>query len=431
MAGPIILGDITQIALGFIDSVMVGAIHSTRLAAASLVMNVLAIPYVMGIGVTFSISPLVARSRGQGHYGRPAHILFNGFVLCGIVAFLLALLIHLNAGIVFHLGQDPVVAQLARPYLIVMGWSTLPMLLFLGLKQFSDALEYTRVGMVISLSAIPVNFCLNWILIYGHFGMPRYELLGAGIGTLISRCLVLVALLLVIVRHRVFADYRRRWTSTARLRWKTMKALIRIGIPSSLQYGMEAGAFAFSGIMIGWLGATQQAAHQIAISLATLTYHVSLGFSAAGAIRVAHAYGQKDQAALRKIGYSTLRISFLWGALCALMFILLKSRLPFLFNDEAPVVAAASVLLVIAAVFQVSDSMQAVSVGLLRGLHDVRMPTFLVVIAYWVIGLPVGYWLAFPLHLQSAGIWIGLTIGLTASATLLGFRFSRSVQKKV
>lgn len=413
-----------MIALDFMDSAMVGAIHSTRLAAASLVFTLLAIPYVWGFGMVLAISPLVARARGQGSYVRPMHVLFNGFLLCGLTTLLVAAAIQFNAGIVFHMKQDPVVARLAKPYLVVMGWSMIPMMLFLAVKQFSDALEHTRVGMVISLAAIPVNFFLNWVLIYGRFGMPRYELLGAGIGTFISRWLVLIAMLAVVLKGRWFAPYRRHLRRACTWSWRTLRELLRIGVPSALQYTMETGAFALSGLMIGWMGATQLAAHQVAISLARMTFNVSLGLSAAGAIRIAHAYGRKEHASLQKIGFANISLALGWGLLCTLFFILLKGQLPYLFNDEAPVVEVASTLLVITALFQVSDSVQAVNVGLLRGLHDVRIPTLFVGIAYWVIGLPLGYWLAFPLGLRSAGIWIGLTAGLTASALLLTIRFA-------
>jgi MATE family multidrug resistance protein len=198
---------------------------------------------------------------------------------------------------------------------------------------------------------------------------------------------------------------------------------MHIGVPTSLQYGMEVAAFAVSGIMIGWLGATSQAAHQIALNLASATFVAALGLSMGGSIRIANAYGRNELTLLRKIGISTILGGLAYGTVCAILFVIFKRYLPLLFTNNAEVAAVASALLVFAAIFQISDATQAIGVGLLRGIKDVKVPTIFVAIAYWLIGIPVGYILSFKLNMGAPGIWLGFVTGLTASSILLNTRF--------
>lgn len=423
IAGPIIIGNVSQIGLGLIDSAMIGAIDYRQLAASSLVINVLGIPQVLGIGITMAISPLVAMANGKNDVETASRVAYNGVLLSTLVACIIAIGLVASQNILHHLGQDPEVAAFAKDYFIIMSWSLIPMLVFIGIKQFSDALEFTRTAMVLSLISLPLNAFLNWIFIYGKFGVPRLELYGAGIATFITRVIIAVVLIIIILSHKTFRPYIQARHAAWRFSRKMWKELLRIGIPSSLQYGMEAGAFAVSGIMIGWLGATAQAAHQIALNLASATFMAALGLSLAGSIRVANAYGRNDKPALRRIGTSTIAGGLAYGTFCALMFIILQKQLPELFTNNAAVATLASGLLVFAALFQISDATQAIGVGLLRGITDVKMPTLLVALAYWIIGIPLGYVLAFVLKLEAAGIWLGFVAGLTVSSLLLNSRF--------
>lgn len=431
IAVPIILGNMTQMILGIIDIAMVGQINSTQLAAASLVNNVLAVPFTLGIGATMAISPLVAISAGREDTKGASHFLFNGVFLCTILALIIGVSVHLGSDVLFFLGQDEAVVDAAYNYLIVMGYSTVPMLMFLALKQFTDGLEYTRVAMTLSLLSIPINIGLNYLLIFGKLGLPRLELYGAGIGTFLTRGIILVAMIYVVMKSAKFNRYVELRAETWKLNMKSWRELLEIGVPSSMQYAMETGAFAFSGIMVGWLGAVHLASHQIALSIASLTFMVSLGLSAAGSIRISNAYGRNDIPLIRKVGFSTLWASVLYGVICGLFFVLFRHQLPILFNDEPLVITIASGLLLWAAVFQISDSVQAIGVGLLRGIKDVKMPTVFVAIAYWMLGIPAGYYLAFVKGYESMGVWIGFVIGLTCSATFLTIRFNRVTLKLV
>src|SRR5690242_3307862 len=423
LAGPIILGEVSQMMLGIIDTAMVGAVSYKQLAAAALVMSVVNIPFVFGIGITISVSQMVSMAHGRRDGRLVSHYLYNGFWLCAFSAIAISFVIELSRNIVFHLDQDPEVARLALPYLQIMGWSVIPMILFLALKQFTDGLEFTKTAMILSLGALPLNAFLNWLFIYGNWGMPRLKLMGAGWSTLFTRIFIFLVLGLIILYHHTFRRYIVIRSRVWQLRWKTFKELLHIGIPSSFQISMEAGAFAVSGILIGTLGAVQQAAHQIALSCASLTFMVSMGLSQAGSIRTSNSFGRNERTLIRIIGKSTLYIALIYGTLCAIIFILFRNKLPLIFNSNGHVVPMAAYLLLFAALFQISDSTQAVSAGLLRGIKDVKVPTIFIAIAYWVVGIPVGCLLAFYFNMGAAGIWTGFIAGLTFSAGFLTFRF--------
>ncbi len=237
------------------------------------------------------------------------------------------------------------------------------------------SIEKTRTAMVISLVALPVNIGINWLLIFGNLGFPELGLPGAGWGTLITRTLMFLTLGGVILYHPLFRRYimvrRNQW----KLRLATIRELLHIGIPSGLQVGMEGGAFALSGIIIGTLGATEQAAHQIALSCASFTFMVSLGLSQGSSIRVSNAFGTLNRDKIINIGKSTLITALAYGVFCAILFIACRNILPRAFNEDVSVVKMASLLLVLAAMFQISDATQVIGAGLMRGIKDVKIPT--------------------------------------------------------
>ncbi|MHA4738726.1 MATE family efflux transporter [Dyadobacter sp. MSC1_007] len=429
LAFPIIIGELAQMALHLIDSAMVGAISYKQLAAAALVINAMNIPFVIGIGMTISVSQMVSLANGRRDAQLVSHYLFNGFCLCALTALAISMTLIFGKDLLHNLGQDPEVVELAIPFMRLMGLSIIPMLLFMTLKQFADGLEHTRTAMIFSLAGMPVNILLNWLLIYGNWGFPRLELEGAGWATLITRTCMFLALGFVVLRHKTFEKYiavgRNQWHFKA----QTWRELLHIGIPSSLQIGMEAGAFAVSGIIIGTLGAVAQAAHQIALSSASLTFMVSMGLAQAGSIRVSNALGRGDWTKIFVIGKSTLLTALIYGTICALAFAVFRYQLPKAFNDNAEVLALAALLLLFAAVFQISDSTQAIGAGLLRGIKDVKTPTILIGIAYWVIGIPFGYVLAFPFGMGASGMWLGLILGLTMASIFLMTRFFKMARR--
>lgn len=430
LALPIIFGELAQMALHLLDTAMIGAISHVQLAAASLVFNVLGIPFVLGIGMTMSIAQTVSMAQGQHDHKKVSHYLFNGFWMCAIFSLIIASCLFMGRNVILHLHQDPEVASLAIPFLQVMSISLVPMLLFMALKQFTDGLQHTRTAMLLSILSLPLNVFINWLLIYGNWGFPRMEMMGAAYGTLITRTVIFIALGIVVLRHKLFRKYiavrKSQWYFDA----QTFKELLKIGLPSGLQIGMEAGAFVVSGIIIGTIGAVEQAAHQIALSCAAFTFMASMGLAQASSIRVSNAFGTNNFAKIAAIGKSTLWTALGYGVFCALIFVLFRNELPLLFNKKPEVIAMASALFVLAAIFQMSDATQAIGSGLLRGIKDVKMPTVLIFIAYWVLGIPAGYVLAYPFHLGAAGIWLGFIIGLSFSSIFLSSRFLKLVKQQ-
>lgn len=429
LALPIIFGELAQMALHIIDTAMVGAVGYKQLAAAALVMSVMNIPFVIGIGITIAVSQMVSMAHGRRDSQLVSHYLYNGFWLCAVSALLISFGLEMGKDILFHLGQDKEVATLAVPFLQLMGWSVIPMILFMALKQFTDGLEFTRTAMLLSVLALPLNVFINWLLIFGNMGAPRLELVGAGWGTLITRTLIFLVMGVIIFTHKTFRRYIAVKGNQWKIRMKTMKELLHIGIPSSLQIGMEAGAFAISGILIGTIDPVSQAAHQIALSCASFTFMVSMGLAQGGSIRTSNAFGRNNWISISAIGKSTLILALMYGLFCAIGFTVLKDVLPLAFNKNASVIQMASLLLLFAAIFQISDSTQAIGAGLLRGIKDVKTPTILIAVAYWVVGIPMGCLLAFTFKMGASGIWLGFIIGLTLSSVFLSARFLRLSSK--
>ncbi|MEO6289007.1 MAG: MATE family efflux transporter, partial [Ginsengibacter sp.] len=398
---------------------------------AALVNSVMNIPFVFGIGITMSIAQTVSMAHGRKDGLKVSHYLYNGFLLCTFAAIVIALFLNFSKNILFHLGQDETVALLAVPFLQLMGWSTIPMLMFISLKQFTDGLERTRTAMLLSVSALPVNIFLNWLLIYGNWGFPRLELMGAGLGTLITRTLILIIFIIVLQKHSFFSKYIAVRKNHWKLKIQTIKELLHIGIPSSLQVAMEAGAFAVSAIIIGTLGAVQLASHQIAISCASVTFMVSWGLAQGGSIRTSNAWGRNNWKDIGNIGKSTLISGLLYGIFCAILFMCFRNILPKAFNGNAEVLSLSAILLLYAGIFQISDATQAIGAGLLRGIKDVKIPTLYIAAAYWAIGIPLGCVMAFTFKMGATGMWIGFVGGLTFSSLFLNRRFSKLLHKNL
>jgi MATE family multidrug resistance protein len=324
--------------------------------------------------------------------------------------------------------QPPGVVYYARSYARIQGVSLIIIGFFLTYKQFIEGFSLMRPAMIVTLLANIVNAFFNWILIFGKLGFPALGLDGAGWSTFFSRLFLAVSL---IWYTRKRADLKRYDMSISfrPVNWQKIKELLSIGIPGGLQYLFEAGAFSFAVIMVGWLGAKQLAAHEIAINLASVSFMAATGISAAGSIRVGNAFGMKDISEIRKAGFSAIFLGASFMGICGIIFIVMRNILPAFYINDSEVISIASGLLVVAAFFQLSDGTQAVGIGVLRGLTDVKAPTLITFISYWIVGLPVGYYLAFIRNIGVTGIWFGLLAGLTCSALLLTLRFNRKSKK--
>ena len=431
LAWPIILGQLSQIALGVIDSVMVGPLGAANLAAVSVSIGVFSVPLVFGLGISFAISPLTAIAKGRHDYQQIGDIFRSGFwTLFGIGLALVVIMLFVSQG-VHLLKQDANVTALVIPYLRILGYSMLPILVFQHFKQFSEGLEIMWPPLLIGLLMIPLNTFGNWLLIYGNWGFPAMGLEGAGWATTLSRVAAALAMMGFIFFNRRFAAIEPFKLGWRRVHKATVKRILKMGVPGGFQYIFETSAFAFSAILIGWVGAKALAAHQIAINLASISFMVAIGLSSASAIRVGHASGKNDFVLAKRIGKSSLILSAAFMAVCGLVFVFGRYYFPSLYIQDVEVIQLTAHLLIIAAIFQIADGIQAVGVGLCRGLEDVKKPTLFVLIAYWVIALPVGALLAFTFGWGVVGIWTGLAGGLFISALLLTYRFFKQIDRHI
>lgn len=431
LAIPIILGEIAQVSLHLIDTAMVGQLSYKHLGAAALTNNIVHIPFILGIGLTIAVAQMTSLYQGRNDHKNVSHYFFNGLFIVSIASILIAGGLDFGKGIMFHMKQDEEVIQLAMPYFRIVSWSLIPALLFFGLKQFTDGLQYTKTAMILAILALPINVFLNWLLIFGHWGFPRMELIGAGWATFITRVLIFLILLAIILFHPLYRKYKRISPRAWHLNRKTIKDLLGIGVPSSFQLTMEAGAFAISGILIGTISAMALAAHQIALSISSFTFVISMGLSQAISIRTSHAYSQENWKKVRLIGFSGFRMVLIYGIIAGISILSFRYPLAKLFTENQEVIALATYLLILSAIFQVPDTTQVNSAGMLRGIKDVKVPTYFVAIAYWVLGIPLGALLAFYFGRGAEGVWIGLIIGLTFSSILLSQRFMYRVNKEL
>ncbi len=422
---PIVIAQIGIVLMGVTDNLMVGAVGAEALAASGIANALFFLVAVIGIGVMSIVSPLVAAAKSREDTAQCARLLVQALWISLIVAFL-SLLALFVLGWQFHwFQQKPEVSVLAVPYLYIIAASLFPMLIFLALKSFVDGLSYTQAAMYVTFVSFFLNILFNWVLIYGKWGLPALGLQGAGYATLLSRLIMALGLLVFILNSSKISTFLPTWDRKY-LDWPTGLKILQLGLPAGLQYLFEVGAFAGASIMVGWLGTNQLAAHQIAISLASITYMVAAGFASAGAIMVGDAFGKQNKASIMHAGGSAFLLTVIFMSVSCVLFITLSKLLVGLYInplEEPEVTHYATLLLVIAGFFQLSDGIQCTALGSLRGLEDVHVPTWVAFIAYWVVGLPVGYVLAFYLHLDIHGIWYGLSLGLTVSAILLSIRF--------
>jgi MATE family multidrug resistance protein len=407
---------------------MVGQLGTEELAAVSLGGAPFYVIMLFGIGVSYALTPLVASADGQNQISGIRSLLKHAVILDTLVGVLLFLLLYLVGPSLSYFDQDPEVVDLALPYLNIIAGSLIPVLIFQAFRQFAEGLSYTKQAMYISISANILNIILNYFLIYGIWIFPELGMNGAGWATLISRVVMVIVMVWFVFRFKDFKPYTTGF-KLGDYDWNIWYKLLKIGIPSGLQFVFEVGAFAMAAIMIGWLGAVPLAAHQIALNLSGITYMTASGISAAATIRVGNQLGKNDIRTLRRAGFTCLMMAAGFMAVCGLIFILGKSLLPSLYVDDSAVIALSADLLIVAAFFQISDGVQVVGLGSLRGLSDVKIPTLLTMVAYWFIAMPIAYLLGIVLGLGSVGIWIGLLIGLTLAAGSHLWRFQQLTKR--
>jgi multidrug resistance protein, MATE family len=424
------LGQLGHVMVGFVDNVMVGQLGAAELAAISLGNSLVFIALSLGIGFSFAITPLVAEADGAGDFDKGKRYFHHGIILCAVTGIILFLLILLSKPLLYYLDQPPEVVELAIPYMEIVAFSMIPLMIFQAYKQFADGLALTKYAMYATLVANVVNVIFNYLLIYGIWIFPRLELEGAAIGTLISRFFMVWFLWEILRKREKLREYFI-WSKNELLKADIFKRLLALGFPTALQMFFEVAIFTGTIILAGTLGTNPQAANQIALNLASMTFMIAVGIGVTATIRVGNQKGLRNYINLRRIAYSTFLLVFLISGVFAIMFILMKDILPTMYINDGDVIFLAAQLLVIAALFQLSDGLQVVILGALRGLQDVKFPTIICFIAYFIIGFPYLYLFRKEDQLGSMGIWLGLLAGLTASALLLYFRFNYLTKKLI
>ena len=424
LAFPVVLSQLGHIMVSFVDSVLVGRTGTVPLAAVSLGVSSTTVILILGIGLSMGSVPLVAAADGRRDLPDLGRLLVSSVGLSVLAGLGLAGLGQLVPPLLHYLGQPPAVVALAGPWVRVISWSLLPLMVFQGFREFAEGLGLTRQAMWLSVLANGVNAGLCYALVFGAWGAPRMGLMGSAWATLIARVLMAALMAAYVLRaprlHECRAAIASWWPDAA-----TLRRLLALGAPIGVQMAFEVGAFAASAIMIGWLGATSLAAHQVAINLASITYMAASGVAAAATIRVGKLHGSGRRAEARQAGFAAYLLGLAFMGSMAVFFICFRHRVPYLYTADPDVVAQAATLLLIAALFQVSDGLQVVGLGALRGLEDVKVPSVVALLAYWAVALPLGYFLGFRLHLGAPGVWAALLVGLTIVAGVLLLRFRR------
>lgn len=425
--------------VAFADNIMVGQLGTAELAAVSLGNSFVFIAMSLGIGFSTAITPLVAEADGSGNEADGKSALKHGLVLCTFLGLSLFVIILLCKPLMYAMKQPDEVVRLAIPYLELVAFSLVPLIIFQAFKQFSEGLSQTKYPMYATIIANIVNVVLNYLLIFGSFGFPKLGIVGAAIGTLAARFIMVFYIWFLLKRKEKFQTYVTGF-NFKKIERKVIRKIVGLGFPSALQMFFEVAIFTAAIWLSGVLGKNAQAANQIALNLSSMTFMVGMGLSVAAMVRVGNQKGLQDFKELRRIAQSIFFLTLLLEVVFAALFLLGRHWLPTIYLDvdditnqldNTEVIIMASQLLLVAAIFQISDGIQVVVLGALRGLQDVKIPTLITFIAYWLIGFPVSYFLGLFTEFKSTGIWIGLLLGLTASAVMLYIRFNYLTKKLI
>ncbi|MGB4400219.1 MAG: MATE family efflux transporter [Daejeonella sp.] len=432
LAIPVVISQLGHTLVHTADSIIVGHFAGTiPLAAVALVNSIFMVVMVIGMGISYGLTPLIAQESGRKNFKECGKLLANSLVINAIVGLLLYVLVYYGSlSIIDRMDQSPEVVREAKPYLALLGLSIIPLMIFMTFKQFAEGLGFTKQAMIISLWGNLFNICLGVIFVKGLFGISPMGVSGVGWSTLADRSIMAVVMAIYVMRSKHFKHYLKSYTFRAVDKVRSLN-ILKIGAPVAMQYTFEVSAFSAAAIFIGTIGAVEQAAHQVAINLASMTYMMAGGISSAATIKTGNNFGKEDFLNLRLSAISSYHIVLGFMALTAILFIGLNQYLPWIYTSDQSVIAIAAQLLIIAGFFQLFDGTQVVGLGVLRGIGDVNVPTIITFVAYWIIGLPIGYYLGISMGLGANGVWYGLTAGLLVSSCLLFMRFQFFSKKLV
>lgn len=431
LSAPVIMGMLGHTFVGLVDNIMVGQLGSAQLAAVSLGNSFFFVAMSLGIGFSTAITPLIAEADSENNFKKGKSAFKHGLFLCTVLSLFLFGIILLAKPLMYMMEQPEEVVLLTMPYLDIIAISLIPLIIFQGFKQFSDGLSLTKHAMYATIVSNLINIGFNYLLIFGKFGFPKMGIVGAGVGTLVSRVTMIVIIWVLLKNDRKASAFVSNIKLFV-LESKMLKKIINLGLPSAMQMFFEVAIFTSAIWLSGLLGKNAQAANQIALNLSSMTFMIAMGLSVTAMIRVGNQKGLKNYVELQRIAKSIFLMGIMFASLFALLFLIFHDILPALYLDledvnnyldNQEVVAIASKLLIVAALFQISDSIQVVFLGALRGLQDVKIPTLLTFVAYWMIGFPTSYFLGKETAYGSPGIWIGLLVGLASASIFLYLRF--------
>ncbi|MBQ3251463.1 MAG: MATE family efflux transporter [Bacteroidales bacterium] len=423
------IGQLGIIILSFADTMMVGRCGTAELGAASFVNNMFNLVIVFSTGFSYGLTPFVGNHYGRGENASVGRILKNALAVNAVVAaglMALMFILYLN---IHRLGQPAELLPLMRPYYIVLLISLLFVLLFNAFKQFADGITDTVTPMVILLGGNVVNIFLNWILIYGKWGMPRMGLLGAGVATLTARVLMLLCFVVVFFVAKRYRPYVQGFKEAAVNR-KDFAALNKMGMPVGLQMGMETASFSLSTIMVGWLGTVALAAHQVMLTVGQLGFMMYYGMAAAVAVRASNFHGQGDMLRVKENVSAGFKIILVMAAAVSIPLLIVRNSLGYFFTDSAEVAAMVAQLVIPFVIYQFGDGLQCNYSNALRGISDVKMVMVYAFIAYFLISLPSAYLFGFVFDWGLTGIWMSFPLGLTSAGLLFWRRYRKSISMK-
>ncbi|MGL4582198.1 MAG: MATE family efflux transporter [Flavobacterium sp.] len=439
LAYPIILAMLGHTVVGVIDNILVGKIGATELAAASLANSFVFIGISLGVGFSTALTPLVAHSDAAKDVNEGRSVFVNGLFLCTTVGLILFALIYFCKPLLIYMGQPEEVVTLARPFLDIVALSLIPLIMYQAYKQFADGKSKTKNAMYATLITNITNLVLSYSLIHGVWLFPKMGMLGAAYGTLIARIVMLIYMHFALHKQDIFKPFMSD-IKFSEIKKAMVTRITKIGIPSGMMSFFEVALFVGAVWLSGMIGTEAQAANQIALSMSSMTFMFASGLSVAAMIRVGNQRGLKDYVQLRVVARSIILMAVLIYTVFALLFVLFHNYIPMLFLDNKNIESAvmnqeviklAGKLLLVAAVFQISDCIQVVTLGALRGLQDVNMPMIITFISYWIVGFPVSIYLGLYTSVGAAGIWIGLLAGLTMAAVCLYWRFHKLSNKLI
>lgn len=435
LALPVMLTQVGQVSVNLFDNIIVGKLlGADALASVSLGNAVFFSTFVLALGFSFAIPPLVSEAHSRHDHERINSVFSHGFVINITVGIILMAVLLLGLPLLYHSGQPAKIVPDTVHFLGIMAISMIPFMAFQTLREVSEGLSYTIGVTKATIIANVINIVLNYVFIKGLFGLPPMGVKGSALASLIARIFMVVFLYFVLLKEERTRRYIKDFSLKIQVFSRSMfDKMIKLGLPTALQMFFEVTAFAGAAFICGLISAHDIASHQIALSMASFTFNLCVGFSVASTVMIGRKMGEQNYVELRKVGLNNLKIAFIFMCICGIVFILGRNILPTFFTkkEEVEVITLASKLMIIAALFQLSDGIQVTALGMLRGIQDVKIPSIYTFIAYWVITVPLGYLLCVTLKMGAFGMWIALGLGLTISAIFLVKRFLNMSAKKI